>query len=405
MGLPPSRAISNRTSIPARIVTRVNCRMPMPRTTALNSRTTTVSIPSPPPGERARVRGRRLLSFVGRVRASWGGLQRLLCCVMLLLGHGAQAGTWFEDFSANPQTANWRSFGDATLFRWNNTNHYLEVTWDSSHTNSFFYHRLGTILTKGDDFSFAFDLQLKDIHYGTSVGKTDTFEIAIGLFNSQNITNANYFRGSGQNATYGVRNLVEFNYFPDAGFGATVSSTVVSTNNRIKPAHNFPLEMTGGDSFRIALSYTASNQVLRTQMQKNGVPFGMPPDNSLADLVLTSHPDLRVDSFGVSSYSDAIQTGPPNFWGSILAHGILDNVNLTTPPPPVQALTLSFPQSTTTLSFFGQTNWLYTLQRSIDLTTWTSSAPPLPGHAGIVSIADTNQPAGNVFYRIAAERP
>jgi hypothetical protein len=333
------------------------------------------------------------------------GLQRLLCCVMLLLGHGAQAGTWSEDFSANPQTANWRSFGDPTLFRWNNTNHYLEVTWDSSHTNSFFHHRLGTILTKNDDFSFAFDLQFKDIHYGTSVGKTDTFEIAIGLFNSQNITNANYFRGSGQNAMYGVRNLVEFNYFPDAGFGATVSSTVVSTNNRIKPAHNFPLEMTEGDSFRIALTYTASNQVLRTQMQKNGAPFGMPPDNSLADLVLTSHPDFRVDSFGVSSYSDAIQTGPPNFWGSILAHGIVDNVQITMPPPPVQTLTVSFPQSKATLSFFGQTNWLYTLQRSIDLTAWTSSTPPLPGHAGIVSVTDTNQIAVNVFYRIVAERP
>ena len=333
------------------------------------------------------------------------GLQPLLCCVMVLSGHGAQAGTWSEDFSANPQTASWRSFGDASLFRWNDANHYLEVTWDSSHTNSFFYHRLGTILTKNDDFSFAFDLQLKDIHIGTSVGKTDTFEIAIGLFNSQNITNANYFRGSGQNAMYGVRNLVEFNYFPDAGFGATVSSTVVSTNNRIKPEHNFPLEMTVNDSFRIALSYTATNQALRAQMQKNGAPFGMPPDNSLTDLVLTSHPDFRVDSFGVSSYSDAIQTGPPNFWGSILAHGILDNVNLTTPPPPVQALTLSFPQSTATLSFFGQTNWLYTLQRSIDLTTWTATGAPLPGLPGIISIADTNQPAGNVFYRIAAERP
>jgi hypothetical protein len=333
------------------------------------------------------------------------GLQPLLCCVLLLPGLSTQAATWSEDFSANAQTANWRSFGDGSLFRWNNTNHNLEVTWDSSHTNSFFYHQLGTILTKSDDFSFAFNLQLKDIHYGTSVGKTDTFEIAIGLFNSQNFTNANYFRGAGQNATYGVRNLVEFNYFPDAGFGATVSSTVVSTNNRIKPVHNFPLEMTVGDSFRIALSYTASNQVLRTQIQKNGAPFGMPPDNSLVDLALTTHPDFRVDSFGVSSYSDAIQTGPPNFWGSILAHGIVDNVQVTMPPPPVQVLTLSFPQSTATLSFFGQTNWLYRLQRSLDLTAWTPSGAPVPGHLGIMSIADTNQPAGNVFYRIAAERP
>src|SRR4051812_35962289 len=81
------------------------------------------------------------------------GLQRLLCCVILQSGLGAQAGTWSEDFSASPQTANWRSSGDTNLFRWNNTSHDLEVTWDSSHSNSFFYHRLGTILTKNDDFS------------------------------------------------------------------------------------------------------------------------------------------------------------------------------------------------------------------------------------------------------------
>ena len=33
-----------------------------------------------------------------------------------------------------------------------------------------------------------------------------------------------------------------------------------------------------------------------------------------------------MDAFGISSYSDAIQTGPQNFWGSVLAHGSVDNV-------------------------------------------------------------------------------
>src|ERR1044071_3767730 len=202
-------------------------------------------------------------------RAGW-----VLVLFVLCLGR-ANGASLVEDFSAEPGGRGWRSSGMASLFQWNRTNQNLEVTWDSSRTNSFFFRRLGTILTKSYDFSFGFDLRLSDIHYGTSAGKTDTFEIAIGLFNSSNITNANYFRGSGQNSTYGVRNLVEFDYFPDAGFGATFSSTVVSTNNRIKPVHNFPLEMTPNDLFRISFTYTASNQILHTTATKNGAPFGL----------------------------------------------------------------------------------------------------------------------------------
>jgi hypothetical protein len=33
----------------------------------------------------------------------------------------------------------WRQFGDGSLFQWNATNQHLEVTWDSSRTNSLFY--------------------------------------------------------------------------------------------------------------------------------------------------------------------------------------------------------------------------------------------------------------------------
>ena len=293
----------------------------------------------------------------------------------------------------------------ASLFQWNRTNQNLEVTWDSSRTNSFFFRRLGTILTKSDDFSFGFDLRLSDIHYGTSAGKTDTFEIAIGLFNSGNITNANYFRGSGQNSTYGVRNLVEFDYFPDAGFGATFSSTVISTNNRIKPVHNFPLEMTPGDQFRLLLSYTASNQTLRTTATKNGSPFGLSPDNSLADVVLTSHPDFRVDAFGVSSYSDAVQTGPLNFWGSVFAHGVVDNLEATLPAPPMGTLSFSQQTGPRAVEFFARTNWIYMLERSSDLSAWKPASVTKAGSDSLLALQDTNVVAGIMFYRVRAERP
>ena len=55
-----------------------------------------------------------------------------------------------EDFSADPRSNGWQIFGNTNLFQWDSTNHNLDVTWDSSQTNSYFYHPLGTILTRDD---------------------------------------------------------------------------------------------------------------------------------------------------------------------------------------------------------------------------------------------------------------
>ena len=71
------------------------------------------------------------------------------------------AATITENFSANPLQNGWQIFGDTNLFQWDSTNQNLAVTWDSSQTNSYFYHPLGTILTRNDDFSLAFDLAIE----------------------------------------------------------------------------------------------------------------------------------------------------------------------------------------------------------------------------------------------------
>ncbi|HMC27595.1 MAG TPA: hypothetical protein VKM56_07350 [Verrucomicrobiae bacterium] len=311
-----------------------------------------------------------------------------------------------EDFATDPLARGWTIQGDASLFQWNRTNQNLEVTWDSSRTNSFFYVPLRTILTKSDDFSFSFDIRLKDIRTGVSVTRTDTFEIAIGLLNSRTITNANYFRGAGVSGAYGVRNLVEFDYFPQVGvIEATFATTVVSTNNRFGYAHNFPLEMTPGDLFGITVAYTASNQTLRTSATKNGAPFGKLPGNALDDVVLTGEPDFRVDAFGVSSYSDAIQTGTPDYWGSVLAHGVIDNVAITTPTPPLEHLALAISNSLARVTFDSRTNWSYTLQRSVDARSWSDAGITIAGTGGALSLSDSNAPPDQAFYRMRMERP
>jgi len=305
-----------------------------------------------------------------------------------------------ESFSTNPAEHGWQMFGDASLFHWNSTNHNLEVTWDSSRTNSFFALPLGGVLAKADEFSFSFDLRLSDIRVGSTPGKTNEFQIAIGLINLRSATNVNFFRGAGASPTYGVRNVIEFDYFPDAGFGDTWATTVISSNNAFAFAHNFPLALTPGDLFRITLSYSASNQLLRTTATKNGAPFG-----PLGDVSLAGKPDFRVDAFAVISYSDAIQSGLPTFHGSVLAHGSMDNVTLVVPPPPVRNLRLAHGNNIWRAEFESHTNWLYTLERSPALQSWSAASPPTPGSGSVLGLDDVNGPGAAMFYRVRAERP
>src|SRR5687768_13436555 len=92
----------------------------------------------------------------------------------------SRAAAIVENFDAAPESREWRTFGDGALFHRNATNQNLEVTWDSSRTNSLFCRPLHTVLTKADDFTFGFDLRLRDIAIGVNTNKPYTFEIAIG---------------------------------------------------------------------------------------------------------------------------------------------------------------------------------------------------------------------------------
>src|SRR5262245_935448 len=96
-----------------------------------------------------------------------------LVWVILAFAFFTQAAVFEEDFSSDPVAHGWNIFGKTNLFHWNSTNQNLEVTWDSSKTNSYFFKPLGTIGTASDSFSLSFDLVLLDI---TNQG---AFEITI----------------------------------------------------------------------------------------------------------------------------------------------------------------------------------------------------------------------------------
>ena len=324
-------------------------------------------------------------------------------CVFLILAcalfsHSASANgavTFREDFAANPATRSWRAFGDGSLFSWNSTNQNLEVTWNSSKPNSYFAWPLNTVLSRGDDFSFVVDLRLSDIASGTTPGKPFTFQLAIGFINLAEATATNFLRGTGTDSP----DVAEFDYFPRSDFDATVSPTIISSNVQFASSFNFPLELTTNDWVHIVMSYTASNRTLVTTMTQNGMAFGPIQDVTLG----TSFTDFRADHFALSSYSDAGQD--PQFAGSILAHGVVDNVVITVPDPAVPDLSGTIANGAWRIEFTARTNWLYALERTQDFQFWSAVSRVTPGANEPLTLADTNALAAHAFYRVRAQRP
>lgn len=306
--------------------------------------------------------------------------------------NAAQATTIAENFSGDPASTGWSVYGNSSLFGWNATNQNLAVTWDSSQPNSYFTHAVGANLTKADDFLLGFDVRLNDIGPGTDPNKPFTFQIAMGLINLVQATNTGYHRASGFEAP----NLVEFDYFWDSGYGATVSPVLISGLNEYNTGgFTFPLELAPGPTFHVAMLYTADDHTLRTTITSNGVAFGPVQDATLG----AGFSDFIVDHFGVSSFNDAGQF--PGYEGSVLAHGILDNFVFAAPPP-VTWVAATGPGQ---IQFRSTTNWLYHLERSTDYQSWLPASAPVAGIAGTMMMHDTNPPTVSALYRVQAQWP
>jgi len=322
-------------------------------------------------------------------------MKKVRCVSLALAGLSvlsvARATTIAENFSVNPFLDGWRIFGDPGLFRWNSTNHNLAVTWDSSRTNSYFYHPLGTILTRQDDFSVAFDLQLNDAAVG-SLG----MEIAAGFLNYSNATSTNFDRANGVNP-----NLAEFDYFPTPDDEA-VSPALVSSNGGFATKFDFSGPLAVSNSFHIVMTYTAARQTLSTFItnNQNGRPIGPIEDVNLNDYG-DSFSDFRLDTFALSSYSAANDT----YGDSTLAHGLVDNLVVTVPPPPIQNLAGAFSNGVWQARFTSRSNWLYTLQRTTNFVSWNDVPVSITGSGTNLFLSDTNGLADRAFYRVRAERP
>jgi hypothetical protein len=318
---------------------------------------------------------------------------RVVPLIWVLVGACAHAAGWVEDFAQDPTRRGWQTFGQVDLFRWNSVDQDLEVTWDSAKPNSYFYRALGQTLSKQDDFQVGFQLRLSEIQVGTTPGRPLTFELSVGLLNFQEATRTNFFRGTATQSP----DLVELDYFPDSGFGATISPVMVSSSGQFVPSFSFPLELTLNDLFQVKMTYTSTNRTLATTMWRNGAPFG-PIKNTVLG---SSFADFRVDTFSINSYND---TGAD---GSLLAHGVVDDVTVVLPPVPVTSLTGTWVANRWQVRFTSQTNWIYTLERTADLKEWQAASERTPGTGGELPLEDTSNPPASAFsfYRVRAEKP
>jgi hypothetical protein len=316
-----------------------------------------------------------------------------LAGLCLFTCNAARAITLAENFSADPLASGWSVYGNASLFAWDATHGNLAVTWDSSQTNSYFCRPLGLVLSRTNDFLLSFELLLHDIGPGVDTNKTFTFQIAVGLLNLAQATDSGFVRGSG----YQSPNLVEWNYFWDSGYGATISPVLISSNNEFSSGgFTFPLELATNTVYRVTMRYFADEGRLRTTMTSNGVPIGPIEDATLG----ANFSDFAVDHLSVSSYNDAGQF--PGYEGSVLAHGWVDNFVFAAPPPVTRARAGGAPGS---VQFRSTTNWLYHLERTTDFASWTPVSAVVPGTGAEMTLQDTNPPPGRAFYRVQARLP
>jgi hypothetical protein len=150
---------------------------------------------------------------------------------------------------------------------------------------------------------------------------------------------------------------------------------------------------------RVTLNYTASNHTLSTTITTNGVPLGPVYPVKLSP----SFTDFRVETFAVESYSDVGQD--PMYGGSLLAHGVVDNIALTLPPGPLQNLRGFFSNGQWQVQFTSRTNWSYVLEGTSNFQSWTEILPAKNGTGGALILPDTNRSAAAFqFYRVKAQR-
>ncbi|WCJ59094.1 hypothetical protein NXS98_15455 [Fontisphaera persica] len=330
-----------------------------------------------------------------------------VACVTSL---NSSAATFNEDFSSPPELRGWNIWGQSSLFHWNPSQQWLEVTWDSSHSNSFFRRPLGVILAKTDSFTLGFDLYLLEARIGVNPAKPYSFEVALGFHNSLQAVRESFQRGRGVGH---APNLVEFDYFPEYyhpqdlySHQATVWPTLISTNGSFNydgPNAYRELVLPTNTWLRVRMVYDGASRQLATTLRASATPFVTGDEGStllqFTTQLLPSFTDYRVDTFAVASYSDS------GAGGSLFARGYVDNVTWHVPDAPVQHLHTARAGNGLEVRYLGTAGYWYVVEASEDLRHWTPQQPPMAGTGGWLNWPLEAATPEKRFFRVTATRP
>ncbi|MSU32225.1 MAG: hypothetical protein EXS25_06140 [Pedosphaera sp.] len=295
-----------------------------------------------------------------------------------------------------PLNANsgWQIFGETQLFQWMPDIRIVQVTWDSSRSNSFLAYPLPHALTSADSFAFTFDLLLESHAVGLRPDRPSTFQITVGMVRIGTVTVPNYVRGS----LSGPKDTVEWAWFGDSDpISASVSPVIIPSDGRLPWGYaDSYINLEIGIHYLFVLAYSALDRTARITLQQNGTN-----GPALQPIVLPANfTDFQVDTFAISNYSDLGQH--PLYGGSVLATGKISNLTLTLPSNPIESLVLRNGE----IVFQGQPGWRFTLETSSDLKAWTTVSEINPLIAGELRLSDSREAVFAVqFYRVKARRP
>jgi hypothetical protein len=294
-----------------------------------------------------------------------------------------------EDFTSNPLNSGWRTFGDASLFQWNENTKVLDVKWDSEKVNSCFFKSLPNVLHKDDDFSISFEIRPKSVAVQFNRSRSYAFEIfAVGLISTNTSFLPNFDRSTGTDSP----NLAEFDYFPDTGFRETVSPVLVSSNSAFGASFLFPAPLDNGIWYQVTMVYTATNQLMKTtavnetSLQTYQTSLQLPEGFT----------DYSLNALSITSYQDNDSTG------SMLAEGSVRNLSVTFPNPPL-ILKITNGLSQTSLTFSSRTNRYYSIEGSGTLKNWNALSSPVLGNEAKTEIQLPATPTVQ-FFRVLEQK-
>ena len=271
---------------------------------------------------------------------------------------------------------------------------YPVMRWDSEKQTSSLFFPFGRQLSHEVDFSASVVFQLRSLDIEFDPGSFYGFQLSLGFFNSERVFLESYRRITGSDSP----DLVEWDFFPDTGFGATISPTIVDSASQFFPTFNFPIDLPVDEDIEVTLEYVSEFRELRSTLRAGEgelrametVKLPGPDDDSFAGFM--------VDSFGFTSFRDFDDSG--SF--SAEAQIIQTNISWSAGAPSISGhlkparlswnedqshLKISIPQA-------GDTSHLVRLWRSTNMRDWhlDESRLSAPGESEIQMTPQLNFP-------------